>query len=193
MNGAGGPRDELDVLIHALCEGSMTSEQLTQLEGLILSDPDAEARYLIAMNLQADLVRSFGEAPRPIALSPAEAEARPRHPRRRRLAATLVIGAAASIALTAMATHFLRPGAARRPFGGAPARRGPAEPVVAEATHDSIAVVTQVLRASWDETGLVGRPGTPLPAGRLKLRAGLCGSSFTAAPSSSWKDRPSSS
>lgn len=169
MNRAGSPGDELDALIHAVCEGSVTSEQFARLEALILADPEAEARYIIAMNLEADLARAYGEAPRRAAPDPPASR-----PRRRRLGWRGVgasIGAAAALALAASLWLFLP--AIRGPRAGRAPEVQSASTAAAEDTHDSIAVATQVLHASWDETGLAVRPGAPLPAGRLKLRSGL--------------------
>ena len=48
--------DELDALIDALCEQRIGEAQMARLEELILADPEAEARFIIARNLHADVI-----------------------------------------------------------------------------------------------------------------------------------------
>jgi len=52
--------DELRVLLDALCEETITAEQMRRLEELVLGHPEAEAYYVQYMNLYADLARNFG-------------------------------------------------------------------------------------------------------------------------------------
>jgi hypothetical protein len=49
-----------------------------------------------------------------------------------------------------------------------PTRTAPA----AEQTDNTVAVLLQTHRAEWEETGLPTRPGSPLPPGKLVLKAG---------------------
>src|SRR6516225_3328148 len=49
---------ELRSLLDALCEESISAEQLRRLEELVLSHPDAEAYYVQYMYLYADLSRA---------------------------------------------------------------------------------------------------------------------------------------
>jgi hypothetical protein len=52
--------DELRGLLEALCEETITPEQLARLEALILPDPEAEIYYIHYMQMQVDLLREFG-------------------------------------------------------------------------------------------------------------------------------------
>jgi hypothetical protein len=54
---------ELRELLDALCEETITAEQLRRLEDLILSHPEAEAYYVQSMGLHAELARHFVGAP----------------------------------------------------------------------------------------------------------------------------------
>jgi hypothetical protein len=51
---------ELRLLIEALCEESITPEQMVRLEEMIVADPEAKAFYVRYMHLQSDLRRKFG-------------------------------------------------------------------------------------------------------------------------------------
>src|SRR5207245_45590 len=65
--GGGGPLmsqplgdfDELRGLLDALCEETITPEQVARLEELVLRHPEAEAFYVQYMALYADLARHF--------------------------------------------------------------------------------------------------------------------------------------
>lgn len=164
--------DELDALIHALCEGQITAEQSARLEALILADPEAEARYIVAMNFQADLIRSCSEMPQVRAASSSAAMPRRRH-RVQRIAGLVAIGTTAAVVAAASLFPMGNPQPHIPAFGGAGVQELAGTAVGIEATHDSVAVLTQVLRATWDEMGLAVHEGTPLPVGRLKLRSGL--------------------
>lgn len=66
MTGGPGRFDELRGLLEALCEETITPDQVARLETLVLADPEAEIYYLQYMQLQVDLLREFGTiAPRP--------------------------------------------------------------------------------------------------------------------------------
>jgi hypothetical protein len=52
--------DELQGLLDALCEESLTGEQMGRLEGLLLGHPEAEAYYVQYLALHADLTRLGG-------------------------------------------------------------------------------------------------------------------------------------
>src|SRR5262249_34011052 len=54
---------ELRSLLDAVCEESITAEQLRRLEELVLNHPEAEAYYVQFMSLHADLVGHFGRLP----------------------------------------------------------------------------------------------------------------------------------
>src|SRR5262245_19473848 len=51
---------ELQALLDALCEESITPEQVRCMEGLVLTYPEAEARYIQFLSLHADLADHFG-------------------------------------------------------------------------------------------------------------------------------------
>jgi hypothetical protein len=50
---------ELRALLDALCEESITAEQLRRLEELVLNHPEAEACYVQYLSLHADLASHF--------------------------------------------------------------------------------------------------------------------------------------
>jgi hypothetical protein len=51
---------ELRLLIEALCEDSITPEQMARLEEMVLADREAKTFYIKYMHLQSDLRRKFG-------------------------------------------------------------------------------------------------------------------------------------
>ncbi|HZY85457.1 MAG TPA: LamG-like jellyroll fold domain-containing protein [Gemmataceae bacterium] len=162
-----GNLDELRGLLDALCEETITPEQVARLEELVLRHPEAEAFYVQYMGLYADLSRHFVPTPAATEQSLAErlrsarpAQARPT--RRRRAALWGVIGLAA-----AAAGLLLVLGPWRRP-----ARLAAPEPA-AEPTDTSVAVLLQASEAVWDEPEFGARPGAPLPPGTLRLKSGL--------------------
>ena len=55
---------ELQRLLDALCEESITAGQMRRLEELILRHPEAEALYVQYVGLVADLARLPGRPPR---------------------------------------------------------------------------------------------------------------------------------
>jgi alpha-2-macroglobulin-like protein len=57
--------DELQRLLDALCEESLTAEQAGRLEDLLLGHPEAEAYYVQYLALHADLVCLGGASSRP--------------------------------------------------------------------------------------------------------------------------------
>jgi hypothetical protein len=169
--------NELRGLLDALCEESITSEQMARLEELVQTYPDAEAYYVQYMNLFADLRRRFaGAAPSPALPLPARLASEPaplaRAPikqgdkrpwlGRRRL---LLRGAAGLLAVAAclLLALWLRP----RPETANPPRDQ------GERMDDSVAVLLQAPGAEWEKTGMPTRVGAPLPAGMLRLKSGL--------------------
>src|SRR4029077_3047498 len=67
---------ELGGLLDALCEETITPEQLRRLEELVLSHPEAEKHYIQFMNLHANVIGHVAglPAPKPVcAETPAEA------------------------------------------------------------------------------------------------------------------------
>jgi hypothetical protein len=168
---------ELRTLLDAMCEESITAEQMARLEELIQAHPDAEAYYVQYMNLFADLSRRFAGGPAtpalpvparlatepaPLARAPIkQGDKRPWLGRRR----LLVGGAVGLLAMAAclLLALWLRP----RPESANPTR----DPD--ERMDDSVAVLLQAPGAEWDKTGLPARVGAPLPAGVLRLKSGL--------------------
>ncbi|HEY1188653.1 MAG TPA: alpha-2-macroglobulin family protein [Gemmata sp.] len=56
---------ELQPLLDALCEETITAEQLKRLEELVLMHPEAEAHYIRFMSFHADLIGQFAGLPEP--------------------------------------------------------------------------------------------------------------------------------
>lgn len=161
---------ELRVLLDALCEESITPEQLQRLEELVLAHPEAEAFYVQFMSFQADLVRTVGlsggaeeavrtppapaNQPTPVASAASDA------PRRRRFNRTALAVLAASTLLVVGLWVRTRPGP----------QHGPA--ASAEATDETVAVLLQTHNAQWEDAGVPTRPGAPLSPGSFVLKAG---------------------
>jgi hypothetical protein len=159
---------ELQTLLDALCEETITAEQFRRLEELLLAHPEAEAYYVQYASLQADLVRHFGGAPAPAgagapaAVEPAPArQPAPPSPRRRgwrRLALESLAALAAGILLVVVLT------------GRRPSQR--TESPQAEAVDNTVAVLLQAHKAEWDKTGMPTQAGAALPPGVLRLKSG---------------------
>ncbi|QEG31859.1 A-macroglobulin complement component [Gemmata obscuriglobus] len=70
---------ELQPLLDALCEETITPEQTQRLEELVLMHPEAEAHYIRFMSFQADLIGHFAGLPEPAtAPEPGTATAEPK-------------------------------------------------------------------------------------------------------------------
>jgi len=175
-----GQIDELRALLHALCEETITQEQLRRLEELVLSHPEAEAYYVQAMSQQADLIGHFRTLPsaaehslrgragakesagRPIQSAAPENRGVGGSRRRRLLGPLLLLtGLAAALVLAFMAV-----------------RQKPPLPVAppgsdGERIDESVAVLLQAPGADWGETDPPPRVGAPLPPSRLHLKSGL--------------------
>jgi hypothetical protein len=178
---------ELRPLLDALCEETITPEQMRRLEELVLAHPEAEAHYVRYMSFYADLIRQFSGPPpgtagaatvggaagvtvaSPVAgmpaapavvapVVPAADPGRPRGGRLRFLAWGTVAGLAAGLLLGL--------------WLGVVPRRPAGHPAGGEATDDSVAVLLHTNRAEWEETGMPTRAGAPLPPGRLVLKSG---------------------
>jgi hypothetical protein len=177
MTGPSPELAELRGLLDALCEESITPEQVRRLEELVLAHPEAEALYVQYMSLYADLSRRFaalpaasgeslqaGPPPGPVPGQEMAREGQPASIRLRRwLPGRLpVVLAGLAAALLLVLALWLRP---RRP--AAPDDR-PGEP-----TDSSVAVLLLAPGAEWEDTGLPTWTGAPLPPGRLRLRSGL--------------------
>jgi hypothetical protein len=173
--------DELRALMDALCEESISEQQMKRLEELVLEYPEAEAYYVQTMNLHAGLVRHFGHFPAAIQQS-------------------LVYRASADRS-QAQADHSCAQSESLWRFGLRNGRRlfwgplgfttaaaalllavalWPKPPVVEmpvlqplERTDDSVAVLLQAPGAEWEETASAGVVGGPLSAGWLRLKSGF--------------------
>jgi hypothetical protein len=164
---------ELRALLEALCEESITAEQLRRLEGLILERPEAEAYYVQYLSLHADLVSHFGVLPARaeqsvrarVGAEPPGGQrgAAPKAPPGRRRARRLLWGGLGLAGLAAGLLLALWP----RPPAGPPPEAHP------EASDNTVAVLLHAHGAEWEDTGLPTRPGAPLPPGWLRLKSGF--------------------
>jgi ferric-dicitrate binding protein FerR (iron transport regulator) len=159
--------DELRGLLDALCEETISPEQVARLEALVLRHPEAEAFYVQYMGLYADLARHFVAAPATTEQSLLERlrGARPAPAAAGRRRRVFLWGAAGLAAVAAALLLALLPW--RHHPGPAP------QPEPAEPTDTSVAVLLQASGAVWDEPESPTRPGAPLPPGTLRLKSGL--------------------
>jgi hypothetical protein len=157
---------ELRSLLDALCEETITPDQMRRLEEILLQHPEAEAYYVQYLSQYADLARHFsaGGALRGAGGSPvlANAGGLPAPPKRRRRATLLFIGALTALAAAALLLAWLLP----RPSRHIPGPGG-------EAVDDSVAVLLQSHSAVWDKGDLPTRPGAALVPGWLHLKSGV--------------------
>lgn len=166
---------ELQTLLDALCEESITPEQVRRLEELVRINPAAEAYYVQYLSFCANLIGHFGVLPAmtagalherltavPLKGEPVAPPKRPTSRRSRRWfwAPLSLSGLAAGILL--VWTLWPRP---HHPI----TRSNPA----AEAVDDTVAVLLQAPEAEWAETGPPRRAGSPLAPGWLRLQSGL--------------------
>src|SRR5262249_33692217 len=151
---------ELRGLLDALCEETITPEQMRRLEELVLSHVEAEAYYVQYMSTYADLARHFGTLPGAAGLPPQDLAGAgvpsaaapppppPPRPRRRRgrgrraLTAALCLACAAAILLLAFALGHRRSVAPRPYFPKS------------EALDNTVAVLLRAPGAKWEETGM---------------------------------------
>lgn len=155
---------ELRGLLDALVEGDIAPAQMQRLETLVLGRPEAEAYYVQYLSMVADLQRRLAPAQRsPWPTEPRErpaSEARVDQPRARMpLLALIATGLAAALLLGLLGLW--------RSTTAAPALEEP-EPI-----DDSVAILVYTSGAEWEDTGMPTRTGTPLPPGRLSLKAGV--------------------
>ena len=187
MTHPAGDFAELRALLDALCEETITAEQMQRLEQWVLSDPEAEAFYVQYINLHADMIGHFGalaggtkkslrnrvEADsHAISAEPFSLHANipswfAFHPYRSRLWYAVGLGGLAAGLLFALVlwnkpwgTHDRFP----QPLAAAPE---------AEVLDDSVAVLLQATGVQWENSDLPTAVGSPLPPGWLRLKAGL--------------------
>lgn len=173
MNEAFPHRDELQNLLNALVEERITQEEMQRLEGLVLTDPEAEAYYVQFMSMHAELASQFDRFPSPAATTLRERAETPQPKatsapvaaplwfRRVWWTGVAFVATAAAILVIFSLVHKV-PVIGPRPSND-----------VAEAIDHSVAVLVQAPGAKWEDTGLPTRPGAPLPAGTLRLKSGL--------------------
>src|SRR5262245_44684058 len=168
---------ELQALLEALCEETITADQMRRLEGLLLAHPEAEAYYVQYMSHQAYLVQHFGalplvphhvlrepphpasaepaagQAPNPVELAPETPGGRHWPLRRGGLVLASLAALAAAVFFVVRATH-------QEPVGPGPS--GPA----AEVEDSTVAILLQAHQAEWVNTGVPTQAGAALPPGR---------------------------
>ncbi len=173
---------ELQSLLDALCEESITPEQVRRLEELVRTQPAAEAYYVQYMSFYADLIGYLGVLPAAtagalrerVAAAQPEAEvasparglavhqARPASRRSRRWfwAPLGLSGLAAGVLL--VWTLWLRPHHSAMQSNAVP-----------EAVDHTVAVLLQAPEAVWENTDQPLRAGNPLAPGWLRLKSGF--------------------
>jgi hypothetical protein len=173
---------KLQALLDALCEETLTSQQLGGLEALLLAHPEAEAYYVQYMSQQADLARYFaaqpcaaektlrqrlGEAPATVEVQQpalgAEAVTAPCRPQwfaGHRFLWTGLAALAGAVLAAALLTG-------RRPVETVRPRQ------VQEALDSTVAVLLQAYKPGWESTGMPTQVGAALPPGRLRLKSGF--------------------
>jgi hypothetical protein len=172
---------ELQALLDALCEESITPEQVRRLEELVLTRPEAEAYYVQYLSLQADLVGHTGVLPAPAeqvlrarvrAVHPgvepqpaAPGEVGPPPPPARRRPRLLFWGTLGPAGLAAGLLLALMPGPRPRVVP-------PSADEAPEALDNTVAVLLQAPEAEWFEGDAPPRAGGPLAPGWLRLKSG---------------------
>ncbi|MCI0464060.1 MAG: hypothetical protein L0Z62_44565 [Gemmataceae bacterium] len=160
--------DELLGLLDALCEESITPQQVRRLEELVLTHPEAEAYYVQYMSLTADLVGHFAAPVGPKIEERGSTELAPErsailHPRSRVSSAPRLL-----ISLSALAAAVLL-ALALWPRPPAPQLLTPRP----EATDSTVAVLLRTSAAQWEQTELPTRTLGPLQPGWLRLKSGF--------------------
>jgi hypothetical protein len=167
---------ELRGLLDALCEETITAEQMQRLETLLRTHPAAEAYYVQYMSLYAGLARHFagpeGAAaqslrdrlgappgtPAPATLATKAVPSR----RRRWLFTSGFLAAMAGVAASILwLLAWWRP------------PQHTQTPSVHERVDDTVAVLLQAHGAEWEASDLPTRPGSPLRPGLLRLKSGF--------------------
>jgi hypothetical protein len=151
---------ELRSLLDALCEESISAEQVRRLEELVLSHPDAEAYYVQYMNLYADLSRAKHVKP---VREPAQTVKAASPWRRRRMLAWGSVGLTGLVAAGLLLMFGMWPTQAVVSQFSDPQER----------VDDTVAVLLQAHEAEWEKTDLPTRMGSPLRPGVLRLKSGV--------------------
>jgi hypothetical protein len=179
---------DLRALLDALCEESITAEQLRRLEELVLAHPEAEAYYVQYMSLHADLAGCFGVSPNRTGETlrrrvggeeevgetrrQGDREARGSREKEKSPSASrlrLSLSPRLLVSLSALTAGLLLASAWAlwpRP-SAAPAVPDPTP----EASDDTVAVLVEAPGAVWDAAD-PPRAGALLPPGWLRLKAG---------------------
>jgi hypothetical protein len=159
MSSPDGPSDELRRLLATLADGLLSDDEDRRLADLLRQDRSARDYYLDYVSLQTSLQWEYATA-----AAPSEREQPPmRKPRVHRFAFVATVGLLGVAAGLLLAIAF---NVQRSPRPNTPVEDR------AESADDSIAVVLQSADAEWAEPGMTARSGSPLPPGRLLLKAG---------------------
>src|SRR5262249_19848261 len=166
---------ELEALIDALCEGSITAEQVQRLEQLVLAHPEAEAYYVQAMSLHADLalhlralpgLTGAGRGGRVGTVTPA---ALPVPQRRRWPAGRGRLLGWGGMGLSGLAAGLLLAVA----FQPGPQSASTERDKDPERVDNTVAVLLHAPEAGWGETELPPRARAPPPPRALRLQSGV--------------------
>ncbi len=190
--------NEARALIEALCEESITPEQLRRLEELVIDDANVLAFYIQSMHLQSDLRRKFGTDPgvrggdssadsfdsesEPVELAAAPPTQGVNRGRARRFWVAWLIAGAACVTTILILSDSLP-----RTFWSSPSKNSPSLVALAVNQVDSgkaeerqymidgkaLAVLTRAVNARWESGGPAGlKEGATLRPGRLRLAEG---------------------
>jgi hypothetical protein len=156
---------ELSELLGALRDGALTDEQIRRLDHLLAAEAEARRFYIDYLDLCSALRHYQGSADRRAAGAGGGRAIAPVPPRRRAVWPRLAVAAALLLAVALAAFRLWRrdgapPGPAH-PGEGQPEGAGP------------LALLTRVLGAEWEQPAPPPAVGAALPAGRLRLTAGL--------------------
>jgi hypothetical protein len=173
---------ELRSLLDALCEDSISTEQMQRLEQLVLNHPQAEAYYVQYMSLHADLVGHFGALPAKMEES-LRCRIGAEQPSRERTQPALAAADAPSLAPRRRLRRLVWAGGVAAGLAAAvllavslikPSRVGvtPPSAAAAEVTDNTVAVLLRAPAAVWEENEMPVRAGTPLAPGWLRLKSG---------------------
>lgn len=148
---------EFDELLMATVERELTPAEQERLAALLQGNPALQQRYLSYLFVDAQL---RWEQP-----TPGSQSARPATRWYRSWRWLAVIAAMATLAVIGF-VMWNRP-------SPTPTTTDPPLGEPAERTDDSVAVLASTVGAVWGESVLPTRPGSPLPAGRMRLISGV--------------------